>query len=190
MKNIIFTIIIAALLAACDTKDIQLVPTFEESRSAIIDENSTYFQELIISADRINNEIENLDVDKEKVHSVGIEGIWMVIKPLSDNLATGTTINIRVKSWNSGERIDLINNLTFNIPAKDTTIYLHKHLQKLGVTTLKKQLKIIATSDYAGSDIDLHLHGTTIPTNTQIHVSIEVFVRGTIVYNTEMGIFE
>jgi hypothetical protein len=183
MRTTILLFTLAFVLNACNVENIRLYPSFEESTILTIDEETDFYEELIIPSSDIYASITELDLDDSgTIEDINIEGIWIVITPLTNNTAQWVTLNLSIKV-DEYDQEWMLNNYTITIPDKTTTIYLASDLIKSGVHALNTQMYKLIVSQSTFKDIEFEISGYTTPTNSTINVSIELFIQSGLVYH-------
>jgi len=182
MKRILFLMSAILFITACDEKDVNLYPSFNESIKVLIKEQGSINESGLMSSSDINKEIDNLDLDESgTIKSVNVEGIWIVVEELGDNTAQSLSLSIGIRDWNGGMEY-IVESYTLVIPTTKTTINLPEYLKTDGVNELKDQLSSVIV-DGVLKDIQFDVEGIASPSGSVIHIELEIVVKGAVVFS-------
>ncbi|MCW3788818.1 hypothetical protein [Plebeiibacterium sediminum] len=182
MRKFSIVLLLAVLFTACEEKDIKLYPSFEESTIVNVNTTGEFEEYTTIYASQINDAVNDLELEEDgEIESVAVEGIWMVVKPLSGNTATSATVNVTIKAGDQDYK-PLLKNYVVDIPSVETTYYFPEYLDKNGIALLKARLNNIVVDGILTDDIDLKVSGNTTPENSTVKLEIEIFVKGSVVF--------
>lgn len=182
MKRLLFFISVILLITSCDEKNINLYPSFKQSAKVFINNQGAVNENCFISSSEINKAIDDLDLDESgAIKSVNVEGIWIVVEKLSENTAQSVNLSISIRDWYEGEKY-IIEDYPLDIPNTKTEIYLPTYLKRYGVDEVKNQLSSLII-DGALKDIQFNVVGMPFPNESVVHVELEIFVKGSVVFS-------
>lgn len=192
MKLMKFTwvIVLAILLASCETKKIKLYPTIQESKVFDIVNSGGSDEEECINVDEIQDHINDLNQDGD-ITAVYIEGVWLEIKKDAitgspATTATTTTVNLVLKGWDGSDYV-LVQNMVVDVTKSKQTIYLHPYLKKQAILKLKEMFFKVATLNNGDKyELCFELNSDNQPANSLLNTRVEVFVKIAVEYSQEV----
>jgi len=182
MKKIIVFVWVALLIGACGEKDLKFYPTFEESITIPVESNVDITEyKGVISAAEINAAVDDvLDQSDGEIESVNIEALWFVVEPLDNNEVQKASCDVFIKSWSSGEYVQILEDYEVQVDASLKQTPLNE-LMKDGVDELIAQLEAIVKAN-STEDITFKIEDIVGEGGQKAHCDITINVRGTVTF--------
>lgn len=178
------------LLAACETKEIKLYPSIEESRIFEIANDGSNDIQQCINDKMIQERIDDLEQDGD-ITAVMVEGIWVdafkdSVQQAGITTAQSVSASLVLKGWDGKEYV-VVENLIIDVTKKQQRIYLNSHVKKEAILKLKTMIFEFATfSNGDNHEICFELKTKTIPEVSYVNSLIEVFVKVAVEYSQEV----
>lgn len=179
------------MLGSCETKNVNLYPTFTQSAEVDVHNTGTYSESGSISVADVRQAIADLEI-QEDITDVMIEGVWLevtkdAVSGYGNTTATSATADL-ILNDGTGTRYNVLKSLTIDLTKTTQTIYLHNKLNKSGIQKLRTIMLGIAQntlpSDY--NVVAFELEGSTVPANAFINAHVKIFVKVAVEYAQEV----
>lgn len=180
MKKLKISIVITAvlMLAACQSLDFNLFPTFESQFSfEINDTTGIVYEEDFLPLEALNDSLGDILIDG-LIEEIDFEGFYLNFTLYEDNLADSVLLNAYIKDP-VGQNLAVFEDFFVDVSSIEEGVDypLYDYLNEEGVEELRTVILDLIEDPDKYDHVIVLLNGDSYPHNVSAHVGVEVHFR-------------